>query len=120
MSNLAQMRPGGLMGLIRKWRSMTRRWAQRNHSMRARRNVAHHYDLSGALYDLFLDRDRQYSCAYFSEPGETLDDAQIGKKRHIAAKLHLDRPGLSVLDIGSGGADLRSTLRAIAAPKSWA
>jgi cyclopropane-fatty-acyl-phospholipid synthase len=102
MSNLAQMRPGGLMGLIRSWRLMTRRWAQHNHSMRARRNVSHHYDLSCTLYDLFLDRDRQYSCAYFSEPGETLDEAQIGKKRHIAAKLHLDRPGMSVLDIGSG------------------
>jgi cyclopropane-fatty-acyl-phospholipid synthase len=102
MSNLALMRPGGLMGLIRRWRLMTRRWAQHNHSTRARRNVAHHYDLSGQLYDIFLDRDRQYSCAYFSAPGETLDEAQIGKKRHIAAKLYLDRPGLSVLDIGSG------------------
>jgi cyclopropane-fatty-acyl-phospholipid synthase len=102
MHNLAQVRPGGLLNLIRRWRLATRRFAQHNHLTRARRNVAHHYDLSSQLYDIFLDRDRQYSCAYFSAPGETLEDAQIGKKRHIAAKLYLDRPGLSVLDIGSG------------------
>src|SRR5471030_671264 len=72
-----------------------------NPAPRARRNVAHHYDLSGALYDLFLDKDRQYSCAYF-EPGNTdLEEAQLAKKRHIAAKLAL-RPGQRVLDIGSG------------------
>jgi len=102
MSNLALVQPGPLMRLLRRWRSMTRRWRQRNHSVRSRRNVAHHYDLSGKLYDIFLDRDHQYSCAYFSAPGESLDEAQIGKKRHIAAKLYLDRPGLNVLDIGSG------------------
>src|SRR5205823_1977778 len=66
------------------------------------RYVVPHYDLFGQSYGVFLDRDRQYSCAYFSAPGETLEEAQIGKKRHIAAKLFLDRPGLSVLDIGSG------------------
>jgi cyclopropane-fatty-acyl-phospholipid synthase len=53
-------------------------------------------------YDLFLGRDKQYSRAYFSAPDETLEDAQIGKKRHIAAKLHLNKPGLRVLDIGCG------------------
>jgi cyclopropane-fatty-acyl-phospholipid synthase len=68
----------------------------------ARRNVAHHYDLSGALYELFLDRDLQYSCAYFARPDDTLETAQENKKRHLAAKLLLDRPGLRVLDIGSG------------------
>ena len=68
---------------------------------RARCNVAHHYDLSTELYDLFLDADRQYSCAYFATGNETLDEAQALKKRHIAAKLLL-RPGLDVLDIGSG------------------
>jgi cyclopropane-fatty-acyl-phospholipid synthase len=102
MHNLALTRPTGVIALIKNLRRVTRRFAQHNHSSRARRNVAHHYDLSGKLYDIFLDRDRQYSCAYFSVPGETLEDAQIGKKRHIAAKLHLERPGLSVLDIGSG------------------
>lgn len=69
---------------------------------RARRNVAHHYDLSGELYDLFLDWDRQYSCAYFDHPEQPLEVAQLNKKRHIAAKLLLDRPYLEVLDIGSG------------------
>ena len=72
-----------------------------NHKKRARANVAHHYDLSGALYELFLDADRQYSCGYFAEGCETLEDAQIAKKRHLAAKL-LVRPGDRVLDIGSG------------------
>ncbi|MBI3199177.1 MAG: class I SAM-dependent methyltransferase [Rhodospirillales bacterium] len=68
---------------------------------RAQRNVAHHYDLNDQLYDFFLDRDRQYSCAYFTTPGESLEQAQIDKKRHIAAKLLL-KPGQCVLDIGSG------------------
>jgi cyclopropane-fatty-acyl-phospholipid synthase len=69
---------------------------------KARRNVAHHYDLSGQLYDLFLDSDRQYSCAYFTSPHANLEQAQEDKKRHITAKLLLDHPGLKVLDIGSG------------------
>jgi cyclopropane-fatty-acyl-phospholipid synthase len=68
---------------------------------RAQRNVAHHYDLNDQLYDFFLDRDRQYSCAYFTTPGESLEQAQIDKQRHIAAKLLL-KPGQRVLDIGSG------------------
>jgi cyclopropane-fatty-acyl-phospholipid synthase len=78
-----------------------RRLQQFNPLERAQRNVAHHYDLSGALYDLFLDADRQYSCAYFPDPDATLDEAQAAKKRHIAAKLLL-QPGQRVLDIGSG------------------
>src|SRR6476661_2235424 len=78
------------------------RWVhQYNPVPRARRNVAHHYDLSDQLYELFLDRDRQYSCAYFRSPEDDLDTAQENKKRHIAAKLLL-RPGQKVLDIGSG------------------
>jgi cyclopropane-fatty-acyl-phospholipid synthase len=84
------------LGVIR------RRIDQYNPTHKARRNVAHHYDLNGRLYSLFLDRDRQYSCAYFPRGDETLDEAQVAKKRHIAAKLCLDRPGLSVLDIGCG------------------
>jgi cyclopropane-fatty-acyl-phospholipid synthase len=81
---------------------LTRRFEQFNPAARSKRNVAHHYDLSGRLYSLFLDRDRQYSCAYFPRGDETLDAAQLAKKRHIAAKLRMDRPGLEVLDIGSG------------------
>ncbi len=72
-----------------------------NDANRSRRNVAHHYDLDGRLYALFLDSDRQYSCAYFDHPDATLEEAQLAKKRHIAAKLLVD-PGQRVLDIGSG------------------
>jgi cyclopropane-fatty-acyl-phospholipid synthase len=87
-----------------------RRIDQFNPAGRAQRNVAHHYDLNGRLYSLFLDRDRQYSCAYFPRGDETLEEAQAAKKRHIAAKLRLDRPDLSVLDIGSGWGGLALTL----------
>ena len=83
---------------------------QANGAQRAKHNVAHHYDLNGRLYSLFLDRDRQYSCAYFARGDETLDEAQAAKKRHIAAKLHLDRPGLTVLDIGCGWGGMALTL----------
>jgi len=88
----------------------TRRLAQFNPAGRARRNVAHHYDLNGRLYSLFLDRDRQYSCAYFPRGDESLEEAQIAKKRHIAAKLCLNRPDLTVLDIGCGWGGLALTL----------
>jgi len=69
---------------------------------RAQANVAHHYDLSDKLFRLFLDGDLQYSCAYFKTAEDQLEHAQLNKKRHIAAKLYLDRPRLKVLDIGSG------------------
>lgn len=72
-----------------------------NMKRRSKRNVAHHYDLSDRLYDLFLDADRQYSCAYFTDPANTLEQAQADKKAHIAAKLLLKR-GMRVLDIGCG------------------
>ena len=74
---------------------------QHNPLGRAQRNVVHHYDLSDDLYDLFLDADRQYSCAYFEYPNQDLDSAQLAKNRHLAAKLCLE-PGQRVLDIGSG------------------
>lgn len=83
----------------RLWRRLGR---QSNPVGRARRNVAHHYDLSAQLYDLFLDSDRQYSCAYFAGPEVDLERAQYDKKVHLAAKLLLDEPGLRLLDIGSG------------------
>ncbi|MBV9539052.1 MAG: class I SAM-dependent methyltransferase, partial [Acidisphaera sp.] len=89
---------------------LTRRLAQFNPAGRARRNVAHHYDLNGRTYSLFLDRDRQYSCAYFRRGDETLEQAQLAKKRHIAAKLLLNRPDLRVLDIGSGWGGMALTL----------
>jgi len=93
-----------LLGQVR------RRLDQYNPAPRAQRNVAHHYDLNGRLYSLFLDRDRQYSCAYFPRGNETLEEAQIAKKRHIAAKLLLNRPDLSVLDIGCGWGGMALTL----------
>jgi len=92
-------------------RLMLRRLHQRNPVRRSRRNVAHHYDLSDQLYELFLDRDRQYSCAYFRTPEDDLETAQLNKKRHIAAKLLL-RPGQKVLDIGSGWGGLALYLAA--------
>jgi cyclopropane-fatty-acyl-phospholipid synthase len=82
-------------------RKMLKRIDQYNPVGKAKANVAHHYDLSGALYDLFLDRDRQYSCAYFETDDGSLEDAQLAKKRHLAAKLNV-RPGMKILDIGSG------------------
>jgi cyclopropane-fatty-acyl-phospholipid synthase len=82
-------------------RYLRRRLSQFNPRLRSRRNVAHHYDLDGRLYSLFLDADRQYSCAYFEKPDQSLDDAQIAKKRHLAAKLLIE-PGHDVLDIGCG------------------
>ncbi len=80
---------------------MTRWITQFNPASRSKKNVAHHYDLSDTLYDLFLDAGRQYSCAYFAEPDFTLEQAQLAKKNHIASKLLL-KEGLKVLDIGCG------------------
>jgi len=82
-------------------RFVWRRIRQLNLRAQARRNVAHHYDLDGRLYSLFLDSDRQYSCAYFESPQDSLDDAQLAKKRHLAAKLLL-ADGHRLLDIGCG------------------
>jgi cyclopropane-fatty-acyl-phospholipid synthase len=74
---------------------------RRNMARSAKRNVAHHYDLSATLYDLFLDKDRQYSCAYFADPSNSLEQAQADKKAHIVAKLAIEA-GMRVLDIGCG------------------
>ena len=94
-------------------RYLTRHLRQFNLRTRARTNVAHHYDLGGRLYSLFLDADKQYSCAYFETPHTPLDDAQLAKKRHIAAKLCI-KPGQRVLDIGSGWGGLGLYLAEIA------
>ena len=89
-------------GRLQWWmRYLARHARQFNWRGRARNNVAHHYDLDRRLYSLFLDADKQYSCAYFETPDATLDDAQLAKKRHLAAKLMIGR-GDRVLDIGSG------------------
>lgn len=90
-------------------RRLKRRIDQHNPVGKAKKNVAHHYDLDGGIYDLFLDRDKQYSCAYFQHPGMTLEEAQLAKKRHIAAKLRIE-PGMRVLDIGCGWGGMGLTL----------
>jgi len=82
---------------------------QANARAQSRRNVAHHYDLSGELYRRFLDADMQYSCAYFTDPDMSLEEAQVAKKRHIAAKMLIE-PGQKVLDIGCGWGGMGLTL----------
>jgi cyclopropane-fatty-acyl-phospholipid synthase len=88
-----------------KWlqglRYLFRRLQQYNPRSRSRANVAHHYDIDARIYSLFLDSDRQYSCGYFESATASLDDAQVAKKRHLAAKL-LMKSGRRVLDIGCG------------------
>ena len=86
---------------LRKGKRLLGALWRRNPARRARQNVAHHYDVGNDLYRLFLDDDLQYSCAYFTDPESSLEQAQLDKKAHIAAKLHLD-PGQHVLDIGCG------------------
>jgi cyclopropane-fatty-acyl-phospholipid synthase len=94
-------------------RRLVRRLRQFNPRDRALRNVAHHYDLDGRLYALFLDADRQYSCAYFEHPASSLEEAQRAKKRHIAAKLLL-KPHQTILDIGCGWGGLARYLNEVA------
>ena len=99
--------------LPRLMRYLFRRLQHFNLRSRARHNVAHHYDLDGRLYRLFLDGDEQYSCAYFESQDQSLDDAQLAKKRHLAAKLCV-KPGAKVLDIGCGWGGLALYLAEIA------
>lgn len=99
--NVQSLTPPGLGRMHQRARKALSWIALRNTASQSRRNVAHHYDLNDHLYALFLDADWQYSCAYFEYPGQSLDDAQHAKKRHIAAKL-LVRPGMRVLDVGCG------------------
>ncbi len=94
-------RPKGWGKTLEGLRTAIRRFHQHNTPALARRNVAHHYDLKSDFFRLFLDPDMQYSCAYFAEPGMTLAEAQLAKKRHVMGKLDL-RPGQRVLDIGCG------------------
>jgi cyclopropane-fatty-acyl-phospholipid synthase len=101
MAQTPQHRPSAWTLPHRAFRYALRRLSQFNWRGRSQANVAHHYDLDARLYSLFLDSDRQYSCGYFEKPDSTLDDAQLAKKRHLAAKL-MPKPGERVLDIGCG------------------
>ncbi|WP_334177126.1 cyclopropane-fatty-acyl-phospholipid synthase family protein [Pseudoxanthobacter sp.] len=112
LSNVPSTMPTTWARMVYRWRVLTRRWRQHNHSRASRRNVAHHYDLDARLYRLFLDSDRQYSCAYFETPDADLEAAQLAKKRHLAAKLLLE-PGQKLLDIGCGWGGLGLYLASI-------
>lgn len=105
---------GGHKGKLKKGKlGPLKAMLRRNPAAKARRNVAHHYDLDGRLYRLFLDPDLQYSCAYFRDPANSLEQAQADKKAHIAAKLHLT-PGQRVLDIGCGWGGMALYLNRVA------
>ena len=112
-ANVASFEDNGWVRAISTISSAMRRLQQHNPVSRARKHVAHHYDLSDQLYSLFLDRDRQYSCAYFQSDHDSLETAQENKKRHIAAKLLL-QPGCRVLDIGCGWGGLALYLARVA------
>ncbi|MDP0928222.1 cyclopropane-fatty-acyl-phospholipid synthase family protein [Paracoccus onubensis] len=99
--NLTVEEPRGLSTLTRRLVRLFIRITDYNTPLRSRRNVAYHYDLDRRLYDLFLDSDRQYSCGYFESPDKSLEEAQLAKKRHLAAKMNMQQ-GQRVLDIGSG------------------
>jgi cyclopropane-fatty-acyl-phospholipid synthase len=99
--NLAAMQDLSWVKAIDRVRVAFRGVHQRNGRRNARKNISHHYDLDAKFYRMFLDEDMQYSCAYFEHEGDTLEQAQLAKKRHIVAKMLLDE-GQSVLDIGCG------------------
>ena len=102
-----------LQKVLRRISRGFKRFQQANPIGKAQKNVAHHYDLGNDFYRLFLDEGMQYSCAYFLDDDESLEQAQANKLRLIAAKLNL-KPGLRILDIGSGWGDLALYLGSVA------
>jgi cyclopropane-fatty-acyl-phospholipid synthase len=103
----------GKRGFLKKGSKLKARLDRLNWKRRARQNVAHHYDIGNALYERFLDGDMQYSCAYYTDPSNSLEQAQLDKKAHIAAKLDL-KPGQRVLDIGCGWGGMALYLNRVA------
>jgi cyclopropane-fatty-acyl-phospholipid synthase len=101
MANSSGIGSAGLQRVLSGFQTLARWWHQHNPIGLAREHVAHHYDLSRRLFELFLDESMQYSCAYFFKPSITLAEAQVAKMCHIAAKLLLE-PGMRVFDIGCG------------------
>jgi cyclopropane-fatty-acyl-phospholipid synthase len=101
MANVGGIQKARWQGLVTGFHTLARWWHQNNPIGLARQHVAHHYDLSRRLFELFLDESMQYSCGYFWKPGISLAEAQAAKMRHIASKLLLE-PGQRVLDIGCG------------------
>lgn len=95
--------------IARALRIAKRKWDQWIPRLTAKQNAEHHYDISTPFYYLFLDEDKQYTCAYFKDPSYTLEQAQAAKKAHLAGKM-LIKPGMKVLDIGSGWGGLAITL----------
>ena len=114
ITNSTRWEEGGKGKLLAKGSlAAVKSFFRRNDPRRARRNVALHYDLSDELYETFLDPDRQYSCAYYTDPRNSLEQAQEDKKAHIAAKLYL-QPGQTVLDIGCGWGGMALYLHKVA------
>jgi cyclopropane-fatty-acyl-phospholipid synthase len=99
--SVRNLKPAAWIKALRRLRDAAWRLFPGNPKAKAKANVHHHYDLDFRLYRTFLDEDFQYSCAYFENEHQTLEEAQLAKKRHIAAKLLL-RPGQHVIDIGCG------------------
>ncbi len=97
---------------LRAVRMKSRKKQQSNRRGQAQQNVSHHYDLGNEFYKLFLDKNMLYSCAYFRDENETLEEAQRNKLRLLASKLDL-QPGQKVLDIGCGWGDLALYLAAL-------
>lgn len=100
-SNSGKLRSHPVQRLVRGTMKKLKRLHQRNTASASRANVRHHYDLSNDFYRLWLDEDMNYSCAYFADESDTLEQAQQRKLRHISSKLDL-KPGQRILDIGCG------------------
>tara|TARA_B100001250_G_scaffold414050_1_gene450411 strand:+ start:2688 stop:3875 length:1188 start_codon:yes stop_codon:yes gene_type:complete len=101
MKNIGRTEINYYSKILNKLRGTYRYLTSFNLIPKSKTNVAHHYDISEKLYDFFLDKNRQYSCAYFKNDNDTLEVAQENKIKHIIKKLNL-KPNQKVLDIGSG------------------